>query len=164
MVIFAILYLSGELALVIPLRIARADMNSDLKADYGFWVPMVLRPVDPAIIEDLRRDGRTIPTAVLVAGDYWLSPTDDMTPVSAATQILAYAPTVIYPVTVTPAEFALLSHPTLTPTGPFYQPPSSLYRRARLQKRPDHRCPPARPFQRLPDAQLVRRFLPARAA
>ncbi|MEJ2608134.1 MAG: hypothetical protein P8Z41_15905 [Anaerolineales bacterium] len=73
---------------------AHADTRSQMNADYSPWPFMVLHPVNPDIIEEIRRDAEYYPgpgsesgDPIVEPGDFW----ETSTPTSAAT--LADTPT-----------------------------------------------------------------------
>jgi hypothetical protein len=121
LLIFVVLFLSGQLALVMPLQIAHAENIVGREADYGYWIPLKLQPVDPGIIAEIRQDERAIPVAKMAAEDYWPTPTQVLAEALAPTALPATATQVTIPPTATPISVGY-NVPTAT-SPPTYQPP-----------------------------------------
>lgn len=68
--IFALLYRSSYFALLWLPPYQKVDMTSQLHADYGAWTFLVFQPVDPALIEEIRRE-RGLPDNITIDGSIW---------------------------------------------------------------------------------------------
>ena len=68
--IFALLYGSSYFALLWLPPYQKVDMISQLQADYAAWTLVVFQPVDPALIEEIRRE-RGLPEQIIVDGSIW---------------------------------------------------------------------------------------------
>src|SRR5512135_3098670 len=69
-----ILFGCGQLALSGVRYPAALDTRSKLQADYGAWPVVMIPAINPAIIDDLRRDEHLNPT-VVITRPFW--PTSD---------------------------------------------------------------------------------------
>lgn len=78
-VLALILFVSGQLAILWPKSRAVIDTRSELRADYSSWAFTTIKPVDPAIVEEIQRDnehnGDTGGPAVIRPGVFWPNPT-----------------------------------------------------------------------------------------
>lgn len=68
--VFALLYRSSYFALLWLPPYQKVDMTSQLRADYGAWDFMVFQPVDPVLIEEIRRE-RGLPEQIIIDGSIW---------------------------------------------------------------------------------------------
>jgi len=85
--LFLTLLSCGQLALWINAPTVYANTRSQLKADYRPWTFTIIRPVDPAIIQEIQRDEGSEANGelVVVMESFWLTPTPDNSQSSAAT-------------------------------------------------------------------------------
>jgi hypothetical protein len=106
---FVILLGCGQLALGAVAYQAAQDTRSKLRADYGPWPLMMIPPIDPAIIDDIRRDENLNPT--VIARPFW--PTPDRPTATPRPTLIARQPTA----TPTRAEYTptRVNTPTVTP-------------------------------------------------
>jgi hypothetical protein len=127
LILLALLFLSllgcGQIALWVNAPTVYADTRSRMNADYGPWPFTVIHPVDPAIIEEIRRDAGIVGSGPLVIAEeaFWPTPApgialsvpDTATPPRAAT---ATAIAFITP-TETPPPPAAVAGPAISPTS-----------------------------------------------
>lgn len=113
--IFALIYGSSYLALLWLPPYTGVDMRSQLTADYGPWTFLVFQPVDPAIIEEIKRE-QELPEQMIIDGSFW--PTSTITNMPSSnieTQQKGSTPTAIHmPTSTALATFDnLQSSPTI---------------------------------------------------
>ena len=77
--ILLLLFGCGSLALL-ETRAAEADTRSQLQADYSQWPFMVIAPINPEIVEEVKRDNERYEDPeeeepVIVPGPFWNTPT-----------------------------------------------------------------------------------------
>lgn len=122
--IFVLLYSSSYMALLWLPPYKGADMRSQLIADYSAWAFLLLQPVDPAVIEEIKQE-RGLPEQIIIDGFFWPTPTSTLsvppTPSSTPTSapqatfdVLSSSPTAN---TSTPMPTSIISlpEPTATP-------------------------------------------------
>ena len=68
--IFAVLYGTSDVALFWLPPFAGVDMRSQLTADYSRWTFLVLQPVDPSVIEEIKQE-RGLPEQIIIDGSFW---------------------------------------------------------------------------------------------
>jgi hypothetical protein len=107
---FLILFGCGQLALGDYAYSTPPDTRSNLQADYGAWPVVMLPPIDPAIIEDIRRDEQLDPI-VVDARPFW--PTPDRPTATPRPTLIAQQPTA----TPAPPTRAPTSTPTIANTA-----------------------------------------------
>jgi hypothetical protein len=112
LLVIALLFCVGQLALISPADIQAADTHSGLKADYSLWPPLSFKPLEEALVEDLISENPTLPTQIVVSGNYW--PTSSLPAVP--TQTPSATPTEL------PTPTASL-RPARLPATPVSRPP-----------------------------------------
>ena len=134
--ILVLIFGCGSLALL-ESRPAFADTRSQLWADYSQWPFMVIQPINPEIVEEIKRDRERYedpapdePEPVIVPGPFWSTPTPTATPeatptISMPTNTATETPTPINTPTDTPTKTPTETStetPTVTetptPSGP----------------------------------------------
>lgn len=115
LVVAAVLTCFSQIATLKPATLAAADARSKLEADYGIWQPMALPPINPAILEDIRRN-EGLPTQLIVEGNYWVmgAQTSPMFVAASATPSPSITPTQPF---IPPPATSVGSLPTLRPTA-----------------------------------------------
>ena len=133
--IFSLIFGCSTAALLWQPASPEVDTRSALAADYGPWRFVVFQPMDPAAIEEVRRE-RQLPEQLVVPGLFWPTPTGqiDPTPPSSPqpanptlaavtmpntqpTQAKPPAKFTASPVTSTPAQPPAASSPLPTQTA-----------------------------------------------
>ena len=71
--VFVLLYLISYVALLWLQPYEGMDMKSQLTADYSAWAPLAFQPVDPAILEEIKKE-RGLPEQMVVDGESWSTP------------------------------------------------------------------------------------------
>ena len=105
-IVFLILFGCGQVALGDFAYPADLDTRSKLQADYDAWPLMIIPAINPAIIEDIRRDENLNPT--VVSGPFW--PTPDRPAATLQPTLIVQRPT------ATPTRPEPTSTPGNTPT------------------------------------------------
>lgn len=109
LVIIVVFAFFSELALMTSSGIAAPDTASNLRVDYSLWPITSFKPVDRAILEDIRRDEGDLSSQPVIAGEFW--------PEAQSTTLPSLTPKPTYPptntLTPTPTETPV---PTRTPT------------------------------------------------
>ncbi|HEY46284.1 MAG TPA: hypothetical protein G4O14_05825, partial [Anaerolineae bacterium] len=83
--ILLLLFGCGSLALL-ETRAAEADTRSQMQADYSEWPFMVIQPINPEIVDEIKRDIERYeepeegePEPVVIPGPFWNTPTPEPT-------------------------------------------------------------------------------------
>ena len=107
LIAFVILFACGQLALGEVVYPGAPNTRSKLQADYGAWPAAVIPAINPAILDDIRRDDQL--NATVIARAFW--PTSDR-------PVATRRPTVIAakPATATPYQPESTSTPVSSPT------------------------------------------------
>ena len=79
--IFAVLYGTSDVALFWLPPFAGVDMRSQLSADYSGWAFLVLQPVDPSVIDEIKQE-RGLPEQIIIDGSFW--PTSNGTNITSS--------------------------------------------------------------------------------
>lgn len=111
-----ILFCFGELALLLPKRIDAADTRSRIQADYGIWPQQIAPPVNPALLEEIRRDTPGLPTLLVVSIAGADKPPDTATPAALPTQPPAPTDTPLPAINLLPS--ATPPRPAVSPVFP----------------------------------------------
>lgn len=126
--IFAALYGTSYLALFWLPPYEGVDMKSHLIADYGGWAFLVFQPVDPAVIEEIKRE-RGLPEQVTIDGSIWPTQAGSNPTPLPASQMLVSTPLAtsdIFPSSPTALQSTYTLNPMQTSTISTPKPPATL--------------------------------------
>jgi hypothetical protein len=117
LIVVGVLICFSQIATLKPVTLTAADARSQLEADYGAWQPMVMPPINAAILEDIRRNEGGLPTQLVVEGNYWVigPQSSPMIAAQSATPSASVAPT--QPFAPPPPATSVSSLPTLRPSA-----------------------------------------------
>ena len=107
--IFSLLYCSSLLALVWLRPYAGLDMKSNLVADYSPWTFLEFQPIEPAILEEIKKE-RGLPEEIAIDGMSWSTPIGTIPSISVTKEKIES--------TLQPTFAYTLSAPTVVQASP----------------------------------------------